>query len=579
MLRRIELTNFKAFERFTVLLRGDAFLVGPNNAGKSTLIAALRAGANMLRIANRLRAMDSREVDLSIRQGHAFSAEQIGLVQENLRHEFHQVETRMRLVFDAGAELIAVWPAGDDSNGFFFVRDKDKTLRRPIEVREAFPTVGLIPVLSPVEHDEDVLSDSHVRANLDGRLASRHFRNQLYRLQLDFDEKGKTAYEAFCAFAQPWLTELDLGELEMSSVGGASLDLIYHEVGSNKPKEVSWLGDGMQIWLQLLLHVFRLRDSDVIVLDEPDIFLHSDLQRRLVDLLESITAQAITATHSPEVLAEADPDAIVWISRNRRKAVTAPEERVLAGLSQTLGTQFNLRLARTLRIRCALFVEGKDAKLLRILAETLGATNVAREDGLAVISLEGVDRAEHLEAFSWLVDDLLGNSVKTFVVLDRDYRDKTAVSNIEKQLAKSGILPHVWRRHELENYLLDTSAIARVSGAEEDWVRDQLRELASGFEDEVYSGIAADFDRRLRRTGVDSKSVAKQAKQAADARWADQDRRFEICPGKELLSALNARLGDEGHKPVRARQLAKTLTEAEIPAELRKVVRDVDDAC
>jgi hypothetical protein len=49
MLRRVELANFKAFERFTVHLRGDVFLVGPNNAGKSTLIAALRAVQENLR--------------------------------------------------------------------------------------------------------------------------------------------------------------------------------------------------------------------------------------------------------------------------------------------------------------------------------------------------------------------------------------------------------------------------------------------------------------------------------------------------------------------------------------------------
>jgi predicted ATP-dependent endonuclease of OLD family len=50
-LRRLDVANFKAFERFTVHLRGDSFLVGPNNAGKSTLIAALRAGTAMLRTA------------------------------------------------------------------------------------------------------------------------------------------------------------------------------------------------------------------------------------------------------------------------------------------------------------------------------------------------------------------------------------------------------------------------------------------------------------------------------------------------------------------------------------------------
>ena len=33
MLKQLKLTNFKAFEQFTMILQGDAFLVGPNNAG------------------------------------------------------------------------------------------------------------------------------------------------------------------------------------------------------------------------------------------------------------------------------------------------------------------------------------------------------------------------------------------------------------------------------------------------------------------------------------------------------------------------------------------------------------------
>jgi ABC-type multidrug transport system ATPase subunit len=577
MLRRIELTNFKAFERFTVHLRGDAFLVGPNNAGKSTLIAALRAGGNMLRIANRLRATDSEEVDGSIRQGHRFTAEQIGLVQENLRHEFHQIETRMRLVFDGSAELIAVWAAGDDSGGFFFVRHEDVTLRKPADVRRAFPNVGLIPVLSPIEHEEQPLSDSHIQANLDSRLASRHFRNQLYRLQ--FAQDAEDRYEAFRVFAEPWLADMSLAGIQLSTVGGASLDLIYHEFGSNKPKEAFWLGDGMQIWLQLLLHVFRLRNADVIVLDEPDVFLHADLQRRLVDLLESIKAQVITATHSPEVLAEADTDSIVWVSRNRKRAVTAPKDRLLAGLSDTLGTQFNLRLARTLRTKCVLFVEGKDAKILRLLATTLAATHVEREDGLTVVSLEGIDRTDHLDAFAWLVDDVLEKSVKAFVLLDRDYRDTLSVKDVEKRLRKSGVTPHFWERHELENYLLAPGAIARMSGADEVWVQAQLTILAGGFEDEVYSGIYAEHQRRLRRTGVDDGAIGMQAKRAADAIWADADRRIEIAPGKELLGALNQSLQAAGYKTPRARQLAREMSESEIPSEVRRVLREVDAAC
>ena len=58
-----------------------------------------------------------------------------------------------------------------------------------------------------------------------------------------------------------------LGNLTLAT-GGEGLDLFYSESGSNKPKEIFWAGDGMQIWLQLLLHVYRLRDADV-ALDLP----------------------------------------------------------------------------------------------------------------------------------------------------------------------------------------------------------------------------------------------------------------------------------------------------------------------
>jgi AAA15 family ATPase/GTPase len=53
MIQQVSLHNFKAFERFTLDLRGDAYLAGPNNAGKSTLIAAIRVAAGLLRIAMR----------------------------------------------------------------------------------------------------------------------------------------------------------------------------------------------------------------------------------------------------------------------------------------------------------------------------------------------------------------------------------------------------------------------------------------------------------------------------------------------------------------------------------------------
>jgi len=104
-LASLGLTNFKAFERFDLRLPdGDVYLVGPNNAGKSTLLAAARSAALMVRQAQRLRAEHQRKIDGVLQYGHLFGSEQIGLVEENLRHEFIQEETRL--------EFRDFWPGG-----------------------------------------------------------------------------------------------------------------------------------------------------------------------------------------------------------------------------------------------------------------------------------------------------------------------------------------------------------------------------------------------------------------------------------------------------------------------------------
>jgi predicted ATPase len=53
---RVDFHHFKAFERFTLNLRRFNILVGPNNTGKSTILAAFRILAAALRKATSRRA-------------------------------------------------------------------------------------------------------------------------------------------------------------------------------------------------------------------------------------------------------------------------------------------------------------------------------------------------------------------------------------------------------------------------------------------------------------------------------------------------------------------------------------------
>jgi hypothetical protein len=118
------------------------------------------------------------------------------------------------------------------------------------------------------------------------------------------------------------------------------------------------------------------------------------------------------------------------------------------------------------------------------------------------------------------------------VILDRDYRPDDAIRAVETRLQSIGVGAHVWRRKEIENYLLAPAALARLSGASAELVSAQLQECALSLEDDVWSQIHAQHERLFATQGKDKATVAKLAKQAADAAWSSPERRLEVCGGR-----------------------------------------------
>jgi len=238
LLQQLDLINFKAFEQHTIHFRESAFLVGPNSAGKSTIIEALRLCAQLLQHARHLAASGMREYDGLHLWAYSFGLEQFEFVSENLRHEFREeLETRIDLRFKGVGTLRVVWPGSTDDFEsevpFFYIEmGNGMQLHRPTQVKASFPDLGVIPLLSPIERSEPILEPRYVRRNLDGRLASRHFRNQLSLLLNQMTPEG-TIYDEFLEFASPWIPELELGR-PTNHMGEKELelDLYYREAGS-----------------------------------------------------------------------------------------------------------------------------------------------------------------------------------------------------------------------------------------------------------------------------------------------------------------------------------------------------------
>lgn len=577
-IQQLDLWKFKAFERFTMTLGSNAFLVGPNNAGKSTLIAAARVAAGMLEHASRKRPTGIRMHEKRRASTHSLRADQYGLVTENLRHQFRSGESAVSIRTDTDLILTGVWPSVDDDSPtpFFYLRHLDeRPVAQPSKVRELTGQIGIIPGLYPINHTETVRDETYLRSHFQSRRSSQHARNQLRLIRRGED------FEDFVEFVTSWLPEIE--ELSVitrqgKELGDREIDVLVRERGDRTPKELFWVGDGMQIFVQILTHLWRLRSADVVILDEPDLYLHADLQRRLVRLLDSTEAQTITATHSSEMLAEASSESVVWVDKSRRRAVRRPQPASLEDLSAQIGSSFNLRLATALRVRTVVFVEGDDMAVIREIAKTVGAHDLASERNCAVIAIKGFSNWVRVEPFKWFVSDFLDGSVDVHVLLDRDYRTEADVGEVRSALEAVGVRAHVWRRRELENYLLNPEAIARLSNSSPSYISSQLASITDDMTEDVLAQFARERlssspSSKKNLAGTISETYTELRPHAADPVW-----RLHRYPAKAILNELNTALQQAGHTTVSTKMLARQLRISEIPDEMHNWLIEVNSS-
>src|SRR5262249_41207798 len=134
------------------------------------------------------------------------------------------------------------------------------------------PTINALPQVAPFLKEESVLVDSYVKRFMNTDRAPLHFRNELFLFQ--------DAYRRFKELAEASWHGLRIRELRQS---GDQLQLFTAD--SDLTAEVAWMGHGLQMWLQAMWFIARTDGRGAVILDEPDVYLHADLQRKLIRLV------------------------------------------------------------------------------------------------------------------------------------------------------------------------------------------------------------------------------------------------------------------------------------------------------
>jgi len=436
------------------------------------------------------------------------------------------------------------------------------------------PWINVLPQVGPLLTEEHRLTDDRVVANLNSRLSSRHFRNQLLRMDTSFAEFKILAEETWHGLSIDPIEETVTKEGTLLSLPVRDGDFVA---------EVGWMGHGLQMWLQTIWFLSRTPAESTVVLDEPDVYMHPDLQRKLYRLTHGRFRQSIIATHSVEIMAEADPGHILIIDKKQRRSRYANNEPGVQILIDQIGGVHNVHLARLWSARKFLLVEGKDISLLKHFHATLFPDAELPLDAVPALPIGGWSGWPYAVGSSMTLRNAVGDRIATYCILDCDYHSNEEIRERYIEALDRGVNLHVWKRKEIENFLLNPKAIRRVLAARiktgevpsEDELRRKLLELCEGERRSIEDGFASALVQANRK--LDVITANRTARGHVEQMWQAEDTRLAIAPGKNLLSELSKWTQGEFGVTFGPPAIARQMKQSELPEELTDFIRAIEE--
>lgn len=577
MIKELRLQNFRCYQDHVIPFKAITVAIGRNNAGKSTLVEALRLVAI---VSSRYKSLPYNSPPRSLN----IPLKEIGIspslkgMEFNFKTVFHQYKDPPAIItatFTNGS-IVRVY-LDEKSYVHAVVYGAEGTIvksRREAHLTDV-PMVEIMPQVGPVSRDEVVLSIDYVKSALSSSLASSHFRNQLSVL-----------YEHFASFKtlveETW-PSVQIRELVgRHSEAGEPLQLAIRE--GNFVADIAWMGHGLQMWLQTMWFIARTQ-SQTIILDEPDVYMHPDLQRRLIRFLKGRFNQVIITTHSVEIMSEVDVDDILVVDRTRGKSSFAGNLPAVQKLIDHVGSVHNIHLARLWNAKCLLLVEGKDMKLLSALHDIIFPD---KQEGFTTIpnmAIGGWGNWHHAVGSSMFLKNSGGEDITVYCVLDSDYHTALQKQNRMLQAQEAGVQLHIWKRKEIENYCIIPDAISRAikqkqippsltSPSVED-IKKTLESIMDDLHDDIFDAFSSEILSEKRSLG--SGGANKEARAIVDSAWTTFEGRQSIVSGKEVISRLSEWSQANFGVSLNAFAIIKHMEVSDIPKEAITVLSRIEE--
>lgn len=434
--------------------------------------------------------------------------------------------------------------------------------------------VSVLPQVSPISKEENILSPDYVRSNISSYLSSQHFRNQLNLFYDDYFNEFKELVET---------TWPGLQINELIGQGGNPTEPIELLVRDGDfAAEIAWMGHGLQMWLQTMWFITRAKRNNTVILDEPDVYMHPDLQRRLLRFIRGRNQQRIIATHSTEILAEANPNNILIVERSSPSSTFTTSLPAVQRVIDNIGSAQNLPLTRLWNAGRLILVEGKDLKLLKRFQDLIFPETPNPFDALPNMPIGGWSGWPYAVGSAMLLTNAFDEQILTYCVLDSDFYPERVVRDRLAEAVEKNVRLHIWSKKEIENYLLIPSAIKRLLAQRSDVspteneVIDTLLEIAENLKNTTLDNLAQECLNLDRGRGLGAAN--RQAREIVDYAWETQDGKLSIIPGKIAISNLSAWSQENFGISFGVNAIAYELNEEELHPEIKAVVEAIESS-
>lgn len=477
-IRYVEIENFKTFEnKIRVDLGHPAVLIGPNNAGKTSVIQALAMWSRGVQ-AWYERKGKPRQKDA--RERLAAGINRLNILEVPVsetrflwnRMRVRKGNTPIRMTVNVGVEHSGMvkdcrMEFTQRDNEIIYCRPCAETLKDDALIAHAgnIPFHLLYP-MSGIETVETLVTEGRVNVLLGQGQTAQVLRNLCYKVVENDKEKGTTDWDHVSHLIEK-LFGVGLGTPRLDEKRG-ELVVRYCQSDTDADMDIALAGRGFQQMLLILAYLYSHKGS-VLLIDEPDAHLEVLRQKQVYEMLKDVAAannsQVVVATHSEVILDDAIETNLTLLI-NGTAADLATMQDVRNSL-RTFGVEHYYKARVCPRI---LYVEGStDFDTLKALAAKLKhpaldvlsgrinyyyTRNIVPSDTLdnRLDRLGGAfqdDIKRHFNAMKRLVPEFKG-----LALLDGDARGLPDEST-------TGLDILYWQRYEIENYYITPDLILK----------------------------------------------------------------------------------------------------------------------